>query len=95
MRYQFVVYKALLPHGYIIPPYRFAIFSFETLLARALRRAEIQSRRLLYVSFARQLQRISIKLGIRVYTNSFFGEFNFYFILPSVKHIVTQAYAKI
>jgi hypothetical protein len=90
-----VVYKALLPHGYITPPYRFAIISFETLLARSLRRAEILSGSLPYVSFAKPLQRISTKLGIRVYTNSLFGEFNFGFILPSVQHIVTQAYVKL
>jgi hypothetical protein len=45
--------------------------------------------------FAKQLQRISIKLGVRVYTNSFFGEFNFDFIFPIVKHVVTQAYVKL
>jgi hypothetical protein len=65
------------------------------LLARFFRRAEILSGRLPYVSFAKELQRISMKLGIGVYTNSFFREFNFDFILPSVKHIVAQAYVKL
>ena len=90
-----MVYKALLPHGYMISPYRFAIFFFETLLARASRRAEILPGRLLYNSFAKQLQRIAIKLVIRVYTNNFFGEFNFDFVLPSAKLIVTQVYVKL
>jgi hypothetical protein len=46
-------------------------------------------------SFAKLLQRVSIKLGILVYTNNLFGEFHFDFIFPSVKHIVTQAYVKL
>jgi hypothetical protein len=82
-----MVYNSLLPHGYtyIVPPYSSAIFSFESLLARALRRAEILSSRLPYVSFAKRLQSISIKLGIRIYTDSFFAEFNFDSTLPSVE----------